>query len=248
MTQAQVSVIIPVHNGAGTLQKAVDSVLKQSIPTRIYIIDDASTDNTAEVLSAYAENENIRVLKNEANRGVSKSRMRGVSEADTEYIAFLDADDWWADHKLEKQLALMKREKAVLSSTGRRLVAADGTPTKRYIGIPGRIDEKTILKSNFINCSGVIVKRDVMLEYPMEHDDSHEDYISWIRIIRRYGPAVGIDEPLLFYRMSEKSKSSNKFRSAVMNFKVYRYVGFSVFASIRYSFSYAVNGIRKYYF
>ncbi len=247
MTQPQVSVIIPVHNGAGTVKKAVDSVLAQSVAARIYIVDDASSDDTQKVLSAYAGNETVTLLKNETNLGVSASRMRGVSEAETEYIAFLDADDWWAEDKLEKQLAAMRDAAAVLSSTGRLLVAADGTPTRRYIGIPERIDLGTELQSNYINCSGVIVKRDVMLEFPMEHDDSHEDYISWIRIIRRYGFAVGVDEPLLFYRLSEKSKSSNKLRSAAMNFRVYRYCGYSVFASIRYSFSYVCNGIRKYF-
>ena len=247
MTQTEVSVIIPVHNGAKTVQMAVDSVLRQKIPVQIIVIDDASTDALEEALLRYRELPFFTLLKNEKNMGVAASRMRGVNAAQTEYVAFLDADDWWRDDKLSKQLAVMKAQKAPLSSTGRALVRADGVPTGRVISLPGRVDLKTILRSNCLNCSGVMVRREIMLEFPMEHDDSHEDYISWIKIISKYGFAAGIDEPLLMYRLSEKSKSGNKLKSAVMNFKAYRYCGFNLLQSLGYSVSYIINGIKKYY-
>ena len=49
----------------------------------------------------------------------------------------------------------------------------------------------------------------------MEHDDSHEDYITWLKVLRKYGYAVGIDKPYLKYRLSEGGKSRNKLKSAV---------------------------------
>ena len=52
------------------------------------------------------------------------------------------------------------------------------------------------------------------MEFPMEHDDSHEDYITWLKILKKYGPAVGIDRPYLKYRLSEGGKSRNKLKSA----------------------------------
>ncbi len=64
------------------------------------------------------------------------------------------------------------------------------------------------------------------LEFPMEHDDSHEDYITWLKILRKYGCAAGINKPYLKYRLSEGGKSRNKLKSAAMTYNVYRYAGY----------------------
>ena len=58
-----------------------------------------------------------------------------------------------------------------------------------------RITYRELLKHNSINCSSVLVRRDVISRFPMEHDDSHEDYITWLKILREYQCAVGINEP-----------------------------------------------------
>ena len=88
--------------------------------------------------------------------------------------------------------------------------------------------------------------RDVAAEFPMEHDDSHEDYLTWLKILRKYGPAAGIDRPLLKYRMSKTSKSGDKKKSAIMTYKVYRYMGYSHMHCILYFISYAIHGFWKY--
>ncbi len=243
----EVSVVMPCYNSKDTIRQAIDSVYAQSVPVNLYVIDDCSSDGTKSVLAPYLQRDDFFYLRNDENMGVARSRMRGVAAADTPFIAFLDSDDWWEPEKLSVQLAKMKEKKAVLSSTGRELMKADGSSTGRIIGIPEQMDLKRILQSNYLNCSAVMVDRNVMLAHPMEHDDSHEDYISWIRIIRETGPAVGIDAPLLKYRLSQGGKSRNKFKSALMNFKVYRYCGYGVFRSLLYFLSYAICGVKKYY-
>ena len=80
----------------------------------------------------------------------------------------------------------------------------------------------------------------------MEHDDSHEDYITWLKILKKYGNAVGINKPYLKYRLSEGGKSRNKLKSAKMTYKVYRYSGFGRLKSLLFFASYALNGIWKY--
>ena len=80
------------------------------------------------------------------------------------------------------------------------------------------------------------------------HDrDSHEDYITWLRILRKYGDAAGINLPYLQYRVTQGSKSGNKLKSAVMTFRAYRYAGCGIPESILHFASYALNGIKKYY-
>ena len=245
--QSSISVIIPVYNGASTIRQAIDSVLAQDVKTDIYVIDDCSTDDLAGAMEIYADNPAVRLIHNKKNLGVAKSRNRGVALSETEYIAFLDADDYWTEGKLSAQLKRMKKTGAVLCSTARELIRPDGTTTGRIIGIPEKITYRDILKHNMISTSATVVKRAAMLRFPMEHDDSHEDYISWIRILREYGFAVGIDEPMLKYRLSEGGKSRNKFKSARMTFKVYRYCGFGIGASLLHFISYAYHGVKKYY-
>ena len=245
--RVEVSVIIPVYNGARYIGKAIDSALAQDVALDVYVIDDCSTDDLKSVMAAYKDDPRVKLIHNESNLGVAAGRNRGVSMSDAEYIAFLDADDWWEEGKLKEQLAAMEAAGAVLSSTARELMDPEGVSTGRIIGIRKRIELKDILRHNMISTSATCVKRDVMLAHPMEHDDSHEDYIAWISIIKEHGFAIGIDKPYLKYRLSEGGKSRNKFKSARMTFKVYRYSGFGFFSSLIHFITYAFNGVKKYY-
>ena len=161
-------------------------------------------------------------------------------------MSFLDADDWWEKGKLKKQMQLLTTTQAVLCSTGRELLTPDGRQTGRVIGVPEEITYRKLLHHNCINCSSVVLRTDVAREFPMEHEDSHEDYILWLRILKKYGRAVAVNEPLLKYRLSSKGKSGSKLQSARMTYRVYRYVGMSRWQSLVCFFMYAVNGVWKY--
>lgn len=106
----KISVIICTYNRADFLPKALDSVLTQSLKDwEIIIIDDISTDNTAEIIRPYLSNQNIKYYKNEKKLGISKSRNKGISLAKGKYIAMLDSDDYWIDkEKLKKQFNFLE--------------------------------------------------------------------------------------------------------------------------------------------
>lgn len=247
MENTQVSVIIPAYNCAGLISRAIDSALVQNVPLEVIVIDDGSSDHLDEVMEAYRDIPVLSYVKNEKNLGASGSRNRGVSMAKGRYVAFLDADDYWAEGKLEKQLAMMEKTKAVLSCTARELMTPDGTLTGRIIPVKKEITYKNLLHHNSINCSSVVLETEVAREFPMCHDDSHEDYITWLRILQKYKKACGIEEPLLKYRLSNQGKSGNKLKSAKMTFKVYRYLGFGFLKSCFYFVLYAFHGVWKYY-
>ena len=97
---ATFSVIIPVYNGAATVCRAIDSVLAQSYPAHeIIVIDDASTDNTIELLqNNYGEK--IKLIQKLTNQGSSVTRNKGMDASNGNYVAFLDADDAWHKDKL----------------------------------------------------------------------------------------------------------------------------------------------------
>lgn len=246
MEKPVVSVIMPAYNCEKFIAKAIESVLVQNVSLELIILNDCATDGTERVIQQYLSDQRIRYVKNDRNMGVARTRNEGVRMAMGEYVAFLDSDDWWEKEKLSKQLALIKKEKKVLCSTGRELVDINGNLTGREIPVKETISYSMMLKQNWINCSSVLLKRKVAEEFPMEHEDSHEDYITWLKILQKYQYACAINEPLLKYRLSSQGKSGSKLKSAKMTFKVYQYMGFSWWKSIGCFICYAWNGVRKY--
>lgn len=102
----EISVILPVYNGAKTLDACVASVLKQSCKNFEFIaIDDGSNDDSFAVLSRY---EKLKIVRQE-NAGVSATRNRGGKLAEGDYLAFIDQDDVWEPNKLECQLNIAKQ-------------------------------------------------------------------------------------------------------------------------------------------
>ena len=243
-----VSVIMPAYRCADTISAAIDSVLCQQVPLELIVINDCSPDNVEEVLSAYRSDERVIVITNEENMGAAKSRNRGVSLARGKYVAFLDSDDCWTPGKLSAQVEVLEQTGSVLCCTARELMTPDWQRTGKVLPVAETITYNDLLKHNSIACSSVLLRADAAREFPMDHEDSHEDYILWLRVLKKYGAARGINVPMLRYRLSNTGKSGSKLHSAKMTFMVYRYMGFSLPKSIACFVSYAFNGVKKYYF
>jgi len=277
--QPKVSVVIPAYHAENYIRQAIQSVLEQTYPEliEILIVDDASADHTESVVKEVApaaeegvylrKNRFLQYFKNTENKGVAFTRNFGVSQAKGDYVAFLDADDWWAESKLRLQYEyLVKRcdkialaqEKAelvgkkmkvrypVLCCTARELTDAEGNTLKKIIAVPETITYQMNLKTNYIPCSSVLIKRTVAQEFPMYRDDMHEDYITWLKVLKKYGPAVGLNQPLLYYRVTPGSKSRNKLKSARMQYRCYRYMKIGPFKAVWYLMNYMAEGMNKY--
>lgn len=104
---ASISCIVPVYNGARFIGEALDSILAQTLPpAEVIVVDDGSTDDTAEVVSAYAG----RVTYHrQANAGPASARNHGINLASGDFLSFLDADDLWSPNKLERQMSALER-------------------------------------------------------------------------------------------------------------------------------------------
>lgn len=190
MTRPSISVVIPAFNCASYISRSLNSVLEQCVSElEIIVVNDGSTDDTAAVLAGYADR--IRVVDQE-NQGVAAARNRGLELATGDWIAFLDADDVWHQHKLSLQLRVAQRfSDAVLVFTGFRMVDARDRclvpdAIKSYYGVFGRqgvgwsdifqqsdfVDEdtpayfgdcfQTLFQGNFIKTSTVLVRREAL--------------------------------------------------------------------------------------
>lgn len=247
-----ISVIIPSYNSAQYVGQAVKSALSQTIQeeVEVIVIDDASSDHTQEAvkeISATMAKRSLIYCRNEKNLGVAETRNKGIRMAKGEYIAFLDADDWWDLEKLDMQADLIKKRDCPFVFSGRELMDANGEPTGKIIDVPNSASYKTLLLTNCVPCSSVLMKTSVAREFYMSHDELHEDYIMWLRVLKKYGEAFAVKKPLLKSRLSEGGKSRNKLESAKMHYKVYRLMGIPAWKSIWFFLCYAVNGVRKYY-
>ena len=246
-----VSVVIPAFNSEQTIAAAIHSVVIQNIPVELIIIDNASTDRTLDVIQSCRskwESAPIiwKVIHCEKNLGAANARNLGVKSASAPYVAFLDSDDWWAAEKLTKQMALLKETGGVLCSTGREFATHEGELTGHIVPVKSIITYQDLLHDNSINCSSVVILTSVAREFPMGHEECHEDYITWLQVLKKYKNAYAVNEPLLKYRRSEDGKSANKWKSAKMHYHSLRIVGIKPVRAAWYFCFYVASGIKKH--
>lgn len=158
----RVCVALSVYNGAETLAKSLQSALDQTYSDfSILVVDDGSTDGSGEIALAMG----CRVVS-QANQGLGAGRKKLVEEADGEFIAFLDHDDFWVPDKLEKQVALLDQSGAAMVHSDCMFVYSDtGQIKSRFASIPKNADAfDHILPSNQVIASSAVFRRDAMLE------------------------------------------------------------------------------------
>ena len=121
-----ITVVIPAHNAGEHLGRALESVLAQTRPAdEILVVDDGSTDNTAEVARSYGSA--VTYLYQD-QRGAGAARNRGIEAATGDWVAFLDADDEWLPEKLAVQCEHLARHKEVVWTCGNFYLAPAGGP------------------------------------------------------------------------------------------------------------------------
>lgn len=249
MNEPLISIIMPVYNAEKYVAQAIDSVLKQTYKKwELWVIDDGSQDKSEQIIKdkKYID-DRIKFLKNEKNMGVAKTRNKGVQLANGEWIAFLDSDDMWKEEKLEKQVALLKEKRNVgIVYTGSAFIDENSKKAEYILYVPEQVSFQKLLKQNLISCSSVLVQKWYLQKYEMPDSDLHEDFATWLQILRDGGMAYGINEPLLIYRVSSNSKSGNKLHAAKMQYRVYRLVGLNIIQRIYYMGWYAILNLRKY--
>lgn len=207
---APVAVVIPAHNAAQYLPLALDSLRQQTtVPAEVIVVDDGSRDDTA----AVAERLGATVLRQD-QAGPGAARNRGLRRATAEFVAFLDADDWFALSKLERSVATLQRLGARCVATDAWLVRGDRVEHRKNERrfVPEVVTMERLLRGNPIICSTVMCRRTELLEVGGfdEAPDllASEDYDLWLRLAARE-PIAYLAEPLSFYRVHQGSLSAN---------------------------------------
>lgn len=242
-----VSIIMPVHNGAETIGESIESVLAQTYPRwELIIVDDCSEDATQNVIEGYPD-KRIRYSRLSQNCGVAQARNTGINMAKGRYIAFLDSDDLWLPEKLTHQISFMMKKRCAFSYTEYRHFTQKIENTGRLVHVHEYVDYKKLLRGNDIGCLTVMLDRAVFPKVEMPKA-RHEDYITWLNLLKTGAKAYGLKEDLARYRKSNKSLTGNKWQSLKWTWDVYRKSQkLTRFAAIRNMCHYVVKGLRKHY-
>ena len=244
-----VSVVMPAYNAEQYINRAVSSVVNQSVEDwELLVIDDFSQDNTYQVVKQMAmEDSRIKLHRNESNMGVARTRNRALDMSRGAYVAFLDSDDMWYPQKLVNQIRAIKEKNADMVYTSYRLVTpSDGGTRAEYI-VPERVDLSAMLAQNYIGCSTVLMSHKLAADYRFSTECYHEDYALWLRMLQQGVTMIGLSEVQVDYTYYPTSKAGNKFRSAKKRWNIYRqYLGLSRWKSLAYFLQYAASGIKKY--
>jgi glycosyltransferase involved in cell wall biosynthesis len=218
--QDLVSVVIATFNMGRYLPQAVQSVLSQTYThVEILIIDDGSTDDTAQIVRRWDQDERVRVYR-QPNAGQAQARNRGVALSKGRYVAFLDADDEWLPHKLSRQMPLFANPQVGVVYSEYECMDGEGRalpkpPTRMY---RGRVTA-ALLIDNFVSFQTAVVPREC-LERHGAFDESvrmGDDYDLWLRLSAHYEFDF-IPQPTARYRVWSGQMSKNyrrRYESAI---------------------------------
>ncbi|GAB3058566.1 glycosyltransferase family 2 protein [Virgibacillus ainsalahensis] len=242
-----ISVITPAYNAEKFIKETIQSVIDQTYSNwEMVIVDDRSKDRTVERIKEMQEHDGrIKLVELEENSGSAVARNTAIQNAKGRYLAFLDSDDSWMPEKLEKQLTFMQELGIAFSFTKYVRTLEDGTPTNATTSAPATVSYDALMKRCVIGCLTVMLDREKIGQVEMVNIRTRQDYALWLDLTRRGYLAYGMSEVLAKYRVVENSISSNKWRAAKQNWRVFRDVEKqSLTKSMWYFANYAVLSIR----
>ena len=216
----RISVVIPLYNKAAEVERALMSVIAQSLaPREIIVVDDGSTDGSAAIVERIAKQHpeaNIRLIRQE-NGGVSAARNRGISEATGDYVALLDGDDEWLSGYIAEVCRLMTyypdsdaySTAFYIVNKGRRTLASvpqtEGAINPAEEALRGRypiIPSSATLRRSTLNAIG---------GFPVGMRLGEDQWV-WARIMQRGGSFIFSTMPLVCYSRTATNRSASIYR------------------------------------
>lgn len=225
MIRPEISIIIPLYNKKDFIGRAIDSVLRQTFKNyEILIINDGSTDRSPEIVQTYTD-PRIRLI-NQENKGPGAARNRGIQEAHSPYIAFLDADDEWMEDFLDISYNSLTSHCNAALTTTLFCVNKPGTPWKGYSLInfqDGYFElnscfppEKLQYIIGAMHAGGsVLCKKEILKKHGGFYENGckfAEDQFLWLQIILNYKIFL-IRKELMIYHLENSELAISGFRS-----------------------------------
>ena len=203
----KISVLMPVYNCELYIKEAIDSILNQTFADfEFLIIDDASSDDTIEIIKSYKDSR-IKLIEKAENSGISNSLNLGLSIAKGKYIARMDGDDISLSERFAKQVAFLDANPdVVLCGSALKVIGTD-----KIICYPEHHDsiKLNLLKHNCIIHPSVMLRKCVLDEHCLIYDlkkEPAEDYDLWVRLCS-ISKLYNLQEVLIYYRIHDSQVS-----------------------------------------
>mgnify|MGYP003302429701 FL=1 len=224
-----ISIVTPVYNAAAFIRQTMEMVQAQTYTDwELILVDDGSKDESCKRIEDYLKekpDERIRLIKKEKNEGAALTRNRGIKEAKGRYIAFLDADDVWLNHKLQRQMEFMEETDAGFVFSAYEFGDEEAVGTGRIVHVPDSLTYKKALSRTVIFTTTVLLDtKKISKDLIYMPNVPSEDSATWWQILRQGHVARGLDEVLAIYRRPGKSLSSNKLKAIQRIWFLYRSV------------------------
>ena len=232
-----VSVIMPTYNSAEFIGAAIQSVQNQTyLNWELFVIDDASNDATIALVEDFVSlDSRIKLYQNPKNVGAGASRNTGIKAAKGSFIAFLDADDLWLPEKLLVQVNFMLRNNLAMSFSSYRLMSETGELLPEIVEALPELSYKKLLRSNYVGSLTGMYNVDKIGKIYSPLLRKRQDWGLWLSVLEKSGSALGIQQPLAYYRLRKNSISNNKTALLKYNFQIYnRVLGYGFLKSCKY--------------
>ena len=212
-----IGVIVPNYNSGIYIKKCLDSLLEQEYKVNeIIVVDDCSTDESTKIVKEYTEkNDNIILLENGKNMGVSYSRNRGIENAKSEYIMFCDSDDWYEKQATKRMMEKVEKDSADFVLAGYYITYKDGRKIEvKYNNLNKiEIDKETAISYLPITSSSKLIKKSILEEHNIKYPEGIKncEELPVIPVAGFYAKKVAyIDECLYNYFQRENSASNHE--------------------------------------
>ena len=249
-----VTIIIPYKSNLKYLFLALKSVFNQSYKNfKLIIVYDNIYKKDLEKIKIFLKKKNyfkkfkVKIINNKKNFGAGESRNIAIRKSNSKYIAFLDSDDTWSRDKLKIQVQYMEKNNILFSHTSYNVVNTNNNIVSSR-SAKKKITFQDLITSCDIGLSTVILKSSLLSKnkFLFPKIKTKEDYVLWLKIIKKIKILRGLDIKLTHYRKTEGSLSSNKLLSLINGYKVYRnYMKFGVTKSFFYLFLLSINSLKK---
>lgn len=218
-----VSVIMPLYNSEATVRESINSVLNQSYRNlELLVIDDCSSDAGPFIVAEIAKlDERVRFIRLDKNSGAGVARNEAIRRSSGRYIAFLDSDDQWEPNKLRMQIEVFSKYDVALVCSGFSMVNARG----EFCGTRQPIEwitYRALLRENLVGCLTAVYDAGKAGKRFMPGIRKRQDYSLWLDILREFGPAYCIQEPLAQYLVHPNSISARKIEMIKWNYQMFR--------------------------
>lgn len=179
MKNPKISVIVSVYNTEKYIEKCLDSLLNQTYSNiEIVVINDCSTDGSLKILKKYAKKyDNIILIENKENKGLSYSRNVGLEKATGKYIGYIDSDDYVDSTYYEQMMKAIKKEKSEIAIADMKIVYEDGSfPDYVSKGCNGEVNTLNIIKNGLAaSACNKLFKREIIEKYKFSEGKLNED-------------------------------------------------------------------------